>query len=206
MYTMLFCRYSTSSCFLFFGVRSRNRGSRGGALQASPLFCCLGEHCVNWDQVTPGPAGGELGGHGSVSHASQTTPRPALRTGRGLTRPLVTIINHWETWHCAPLTTHRDSSCYSNPTPSGGVTRRQDEEVEFTREWISVAGLESFMRIITCCVMNVLWITAAILPFGYDSEIKGLPERNVREHTWSLSASRTFRQNQCQIVLLILLL
>lgn len=33
-----------------------------------------------------------------------------------------------------------------------------------------MAGLESCMRIIACCVMNVLWITAAILPSGYDSE------------------------------------
>lgn len=116
---VLFCRYSTSSCFLFFGVSSCISGSRGGALQATPLLSCLGEHCVNWDQVTPGPAGGELGGHSAISHASQTTPRPALRTGRGLIYPLVAIINHWETQHCASLTAHRNSSCSSNPTPSG---------------------------------------------------------------------------------------
>lgn len=94
MCMVVFCRYGTSSRFLFFGIRSRIPSSRGGALQATPLLRCLGEHCVNWDKVTPGPAGGELGGHSPVSHASQTTPRPALRTGRGLTHPLVAIINH----------------------------------------------------------------------------------------------------------------
>lgn len=42
--------------------------------------------------------------------------------------------------------------------------------IHFKSEWIHMVGHESCMRIIVCCVMNVLWITAAILPFGYDSE------------------------------------
>lgn len=125
---VLFSRYSTSSCFLFFGVRSRVPSSRGGALQATPNLGCPGEHCVNWDQVTPGPAGGELGGNGPVSHASQPTPRPALRTGRGLTRPLVAIIK--------PLrdSTLRATTCILQlvllikpHTIRGHDTRRQDD-------------------------------------------------------------------------------
>lgn len=119
-------RYGSSPRLLFSSVCSLLPGPGGGALQATPLLGHLGEHCGNWDQVTPGPAGRELGGHCPLSPAPQPTPRPADRTGRGLARPPNRHKNHWETQRCA-------ADCTPQPVlpfdlqlqPGGGATHAE---------------------------------------------------------------------------------
>ncbi|KAI2665532.1 Calcium/calmodulin-dependent protein kinase type 1D [Labeo rohita] len=73
------CKYCPSPHFLFPGISCFLLHLRGGALQATPSLRRVGEHSANWDQVTPGSAGRELGGHRPVSPAPQPAPRPAVQ-------------------------------------------------------------------------------------------------------------------------------